>query len=46
MKLCPFLNAECVKGQCMAWVKVADKDADGKDLDTFSKSYCYLTRQG
>lgn len=42
MKTCPFLNAECIKGQCMAWLKIEDRAEDGTPLGTFTRSYCRM----
>lgn len=44
MKICPFLNAECIKGQCMAWVKMPVLDEN--QLPVGPQGYCIQFRSG
>lgn len=31
-KICPYINAPCIKGECIAWIKHSYQDDEGKPL--------------
>lgn len=40
-KICPYLNAECIKGACVMWVKPR-LDQDG--VTVLEAGYCVLAK--